>query len=76
MKDEDEFTFIMQYIAHSKSVCKWIMYFGSHKPHNFAKGYIRHLQGNFSRYVHLGDDSMDEAIGMGPLLLKLKQHAN
>lgn len=30
-KDEDEFTFAMQYKAHTRSVCKWIMDLGATK---------------------------------------------
>ena len=46
--------------------------FGIYKVHDFTQDGIRHLQGNSSRNVLLGDDGMAEVIRMGFIVVRVE----
>jgi transposase InsO family protein len=70
-KDEDDYAFATQDGAHSNTMCKWIMDSGATKhmtPHRAAFHTYEVIS---PRNVHMGDDSIVQAIGMGTIVVEV-----
>ena len=70
VKDDDDYIFVMRNEAHSKSICKWIM-------DSVATKHMTLYRAAFDTYevitpynVHLDDNSVVEAIGMGSIIVE------
>jgi transposase InsO family protein len=70
-KEDDEYAFATQDGPHSNSISKWIMDSGATKhmtPHRAAFDTYEVIA---PRNVHLGDDSVVEAIGLGSIVVEV-----
>ena len=70
-KEEDDYAFATQDGPHFKSMCKWILDSGATKhmtPHRMAFHTYEVIS---PRNVHLGDDSVVNAIGIGSILVEV-----
>jgi len=70
-KDDDDYAFATKDGDHCKAICKWIMDLGATKhmtPHRAAFDMYEVIP---TRNVHMGDDSIVEAIGMGSILVEV-----
>jgi hypothetical protein len=70
-KDDDDYSFATKDGDHCKAICKWIMDSGATKhmtPHRAAFDTYEVIP---TRNVHMGDDSIVEAIGMGSILVQV-----
>ncbi len=70
-KDDDDYAFATKDGDHCKVICKWIMDSGATKhmtPHRAAFDMYEVIP---TRNVHMGDDNIVEAIGMGSILVKV-----
>jgi hypothetical protein len=71
VKDDADFAFTMQHTTHARSMSEWIMDSGATKhmtSHRLAFDTYEVLT---SRSVHLGDDSILEAIGIGSIVMEV-----
>ena len=69
--EDNDYAFATQDGPHSKSMCKWIMDSGATKhmtPHRAAFNTYEVIA---PRNVHLGDDSVVEAIGVGSIVVEV-----
>lgn len=64
MKDNDDYTFVMRYGTHSKSVCKWIMEFEATKHMTLYRDKFATYEVVATYNVQLDDNSFVEAIIM------------
>lgn len=69
-KDANEYTFVMHNEAHSKSMCKWIMYSQATKHMILFKDAFDTYEVIASRNVHLDSNSVVEAIIMGFIIVE------
>ncbi len=70
-KDDDDYSFATKDGDHCKAICKWIMDSGATKhmtPHRAAFDTYKVIP---TRNVHIGDDNIVEAIGMGSILVEV-----
>jgi hypothetical protein len=70
-KDDDDYAFATKDGDHCKAICKWIMDSGATKhmtPHRATFDMYEVIP---TRNVHMGDDSIVEAIGMGSILVEV-----
>ena len=70
-KENDDYAFSTQDGPHSKSMCKWILDSGATKhmtPHRAAFDTYEVIP---SRNVHLGDDSVVDAVGVGSIVVEV-----
>ncbi len=70
-KDDDDYAFATKDGDHCKAICKWIMDSGATKhmtPHRVAFDMYEVIP---THNVHMGDDSIVEAIGMGSILVEV-----
>ncbi len=70
-RDDDDYAFATKDGNHCKAICKWIMDSGATKhmtPHKVAFNIYEVIP---TRNVHMGDDSIVEAIGMGSILVEV-----
>ncbi len=70
-KDDDDYAFAMRHGAHSRSACKWIMDSGATKHMTSHRAAFDTYEVIAPRNVHLGDDSVVEAIGMGSIVVEV-----
>ncbi len=70
-KDDDDYSFATKDGDHFKAICKWIMHSGATKhmtPHRATFDTYEVIP---TRNVHMGDDSIVEAIRMGSILVEV-----
>ena len=70
-RDDNDYAFATKDGDHCKAICKWIMDSGATKhmtPHKVAFDMYEVIP---TRNVHMGDDSIVEAIGMGSILVEV-----
>jgi hypothetical protein len=70
-KDDDDYAFATKDGDHCKAICKWIMDSGATKhmtPHRAAFDMYEVIP---IHNMHMGDDSIVEAIGMGSILVEV-----
>jgi hypothetical protein len=76
-KKDGDYTFVMHNVAHSKSMCKWIMHeVGSSKymtSHRVAIGTYEVIT---PRIVHLNDNSIVKTIIMGSIVMEAIKKCN
>lgn len=70
-KDEDDYAFATQDGPYSKSICKWIMDSGATKHMTPYRAAFDTYEVIPPRNVHLGDDSVVQAIGMGCIVVEV-----
>jgi hypothetical protein len=70
-RDDDDYAFVTKDGDHCKAICKWIMDSGATKqmtPHKAAFDMYEVIP---TRNVHMGDDNIVEAIGMGSIFVEV-----
>lgn len=69
IKEDDDYTFVMQHQTHSEIIWKWIMYSGAKKHMTYGRTAFDTYKVIAPFNVCLGDDSIMETIGMGPIII-------
>jgi len=70
-KDDDDYAFAARHGAHSRSASKWIMDSGATKHMTSHRAAFDTYEVIAPRNVHLGDDSVVEAVGMGSIVVEV-----
>lgn len=70
-KEDEDYAFATQDGPHSKSVCKWIMDSGATKHMTPNRAVFDTYEAIAPRNVHLGDDSVVEAVGVGSIVVEV-----
>ena len=68
-KDDDDYAFAIQEGAHFNTMCKWIMDSGATKHMTPHRNAFHTYEAIAPRNVHMGNDSVVKAIGMGSIVV-------
>ena len=71
VKEDDDYAFATQNGPHSKSSCKWIMDSGATKHMTPHKEAFHSNEVISPRNVHLDDDSVVDAVGVGSIVVEV-----
>ena len=70
VNNDDDYAFTMRFEAHSKSMCKWIMNLDATKHITSYKAAFNTYEIITPRNMHLDDNSIVQAIGMGSIVVE------